>query len=195
MTIKYSFIFFAASFCIMLCSNVAITQPLPGVLQKNNVSIMNLGPNVNSSGNEYAPMLTTDGKNLYFTKDGFSGFIKKNGFWVRVKDAMGHRICHSTLNADGSFSPTIDADSTFNNMIYDQGCSSISPDNQTTYFIGCDRPDGMGNCDIYVADLIGTELQNVRNLGPTLTRNIGNHSHPFPQMVGHYFLQVTAQAV
>ena len=54
------------------------------------------------------------------------------------------------------------------NTRQDQGVSSLAADGQTIYFTGCNRPDGMGNCDIYVADLVGASWQNIRNLGPVV---------------------------
>lgn len=46
----------------------------------------NLGPNVNSAATEMSPFLAADGKTLYFSSDGFSGYGNKDMFMSRRLD-------------------------------------------------------------------------------------------------------------
>ncbi|MGX8712675.1 MAG: OmpA family protein [bacterium] len=94
----------------------------------------NLGPDVNTSGNETAPYIHFDDKTLYFASDGHVGMggmdlyrakRKANGEWGEVKN-LGYPI-----NTDGEE----------NNLI-------VAPDGRTAIF-SSDRYGGYGRQDLY----------------------------------------------
>ncbi|HET7152378.1 MAG TPA: OmpA family protein [Candidatus Kapabacteria bacterium] len=142
---------------VSLCSLAAFADPSPDSLtlfKDKDIVVKNLGENVNSADEDYGPTITANGKTLYFTS------TRKGG-------QGGHDYWYSTMNADSSWTPSVNAGPSINTPA-DEGVSSLSADGQTIFFTGCNRPDGMGNCDIYQADLVGTEWQNIRNLGPVV---------------------------
>lgn len=53
------------------------------------VKLINLGPNVNSSADEYFPRITSDGKTLYFIGDDKAGGYGGNDAWISNKTSDG----------------------------------------------------------------------------------------------------------
>jgi outer membrane protein OmpA-like peptidoglycan-associated protein/tetratricopeptide (TPR) repeat protein len=109
---------------------------------------INMGFYINSANKEYFPTLTADGETLIFTRvvNGNEDFYishKGANDWLRAKP----------------LSPNI------NTAQYNEGAQSISPDGKYLFFTGCNRPDGMGRCDIYVSKREGNDWGKALNLG------------------------------
>ena len=101
---------------------------------------------------DYNPMISPDGRTLYFIstrEHGFGG----HDFWIATKE---HRD-------DLEFSQPRNLGSGINTP-GDEGAGSISGDGQVMYFTGCDRADGLGDCDIYEAQLGDEGWVQVRNV-------------------------------
>lgn len=105
---------------------------------------VNLGDKVNSPYDDYWPMISTDGTQLYTTKtipiradmpmskrnaqeDFFINFLEKDSTW-------GRTFTLSPLNTARN-----------------EGAPSISADGQTFVFTACNRKGGYGKCDIYIS--------------------------------------------
>lgn len=109
----------------------AIKNPFP-------FSPENLGENINDKGHQYFPSISADGEVLVFTErqvegpkrdeDFFQSFRNENGEWSPKERLKGR------LNTDNN-----------------EGAQSLSADGNTLFFAGCQRPDGYGSCDIYIA--------------------------------------------
>lgn len=127
------------------------------------VKIINLGSAVNWQGIDYAPTVSADGKTLYFVSNrpGSKSYIKadqtkfklmgldtlSHDFWVTTKRSRLDTVFQSVINLDtGSTESSL-------NTPRDEGVASISADRRKFYFTGCDRFDGYGDCDIYVAEI------------------------------------------
>jgi outer membrane protein OmpA-like peptidoglycan-associated protein/tetratricopeptide (TPR) repeat protein len=112
---------------------------------------INLGFYINSSNREYFPTLTADGETIIFTRvvNGNEDFYisqKKNNDWLRAKPLSNN----------------------INTTQFNEGAQSISPDGKYLFFTGCNRPDGMGRCDIYVSRKEGNDWGKAFNLGKTI---------------------------
>jgi len=114
--------------------------------------IRNLGPVVNTTNIEYAPTITADGRTLYFVSDRPGG-VGGHDFWYTTKAGR----------LDTVFTPPVNLGAPVNTD-QNEGVASIAADGQTIFFTGCDRSDGLGDCDLYEAELEGTEWKNVRNV-------------------------------
>jgi outer membrane protein OmpA-like peptidoglycan-associated protein len=137
----------------------------PEVVKK--IRIINLGPVVNTRSLDYAPTVTADGKTLYFVSDRPGSTPNKDGdpshdFWAAKK----------LENLDTNFFPPFNIDTLHTyglelsvNTIYNEGVASIAADRQTLVFTGCNRPDGFGDCDLYIVDIEGDRWGKPRNLG------------------------------
>ncbi|MCX7930619.1 MAG: OmpA family protein [Chlorobi bacterium] len=137
----------------------------PEVVKK--IRIINLGPVVNTKVLDYAPTVTADGKTLYFVSNRPGSTLNADGdpshdFWAAKK----------LENLDTNFFPPFNIDTIHTygleqsvNTIYNEGVASIAADRQTLVFTGCNRPDGFGDCDIYIVDIEGDRWGKPRNLG------------------------------
>jgi len=111
---------------------------------------VNLGDAVNSKEREYFPALTADGSSLIFSRT--------------VAGNEDFYISHRTNGVWGTAVPLSDKINTRLN----EGAQSISPDGMYLFFTGCNRPDGLGSCDLYVSHKSGTSWDTPFNLGETV---------------------------
>jgi outer membrane protein OmpA-like peptidoglycan-associated protein/tetratricopeptide (TPR) repeat protein len=110
---------------------------------------VNMGPQINSIDDEYMPVITADEGELIFTRkikdnEDFYKSSKLNNKWTTAQ-YLSHQI---------------------NTPNYNEGAQSITQDGQYIFFTGCDRPNGLGQCDIYVAQKKGDDWEAPYNLGP-----------------------------
>lgn len=101
---------------------------------------------------DYNPMISTDGRTLYFISNREHG-LGGHDFWKATKENRN----------DLSFSEPHNLGSGINTS-RNEGAASMAGDGQTMYFTGCDRPGGLGECDIYEAELTEKGWVEVRNL-------------------------------
>lgn len=109
---------------------------------------VNLGEGVNTPDAEYFPAITADGETLVFTR-------QVNGnedFWT----------AQFKNNAWGLATPLSNK---INTEKYNEGAQTISPDGKYLFFTGCNRPDGLGRCDIYVSHREGKDWGEPYNVG------------------------------
>ncbi len=134
-----------------------------------NAKVINLGKDFNSSGMDYAPCISYDGT-MFFVSDRSGSQMTKEGtsshdIWMALKK----------MNQDTLFFPPFNPDPPQNkgklglNTYFNEGAASISLDKKRLYFTGCNRGYGMGDCDIYVANIAFREdtiiIEGVFNLG------------------------------
>ncbi len=106
----------------------------------------NLGENINTPDHEYLPTLTADGEKLIYTavrgdQEDFFLSKKENGVWQ-----VGQPI--ASVNTE-----------------YNEGAQSISADGKLLVFTICDRPGGLGRCDLYFSELVNGKWTQVKNIG------------------------------
>jgi outer membrane protein OmpA-like peptidoglycan-associated protein len=98
----------------------------------------NMGPAINSAGDDQAPFIHADNQTLYFTSDGLTGYggtdlyiLRKNdvGEWG-LPENLGYPI----------------------NTIENEGSLAVSADGLTAYYAS-DRNDSRGSLDIYKFDM------------------------------------------
>lgn len=94
----------------------------------------NLGPGINTSGNEECPFIHADNQTFYFTSNGLPGY-GENDLFVARKNAKGEWSTPENLGY-----PI--------NTINDEGTLFIASDAKTAYYAS-DRDDSYGGLDIY----------------------------------------------
>lgn len=130
----------------------------------------NLGGNVNSEYNEYWPSLSADEQMLVYTillpknknnpevfnnrQEDFFFSIKENGEWTKGKP-VGKPL----------------------NSPRNEGAQTISADGRYMFFTACNRPDGVGMCDIYFSKREGDEWSVPVNLKRPVNSN-GKETQP-----------------
>ena len=101
---------------------------------------INLGPNINTKDDEYLPVATADEGMLIFTRK-----INNNEDFYK------------SIKADGKWQNAVYLSDQINTPNYNEGAQSISQDGKYLFFTGCNRPDGLGRCDIYVSQKRGDD--------------------------------------
>lgn len=114
----------------------AINNPVP-------FDPINLGDSVNTKESEYWPSISTDNQTLIFTRQEFKkmssmGPIFKEDFYITKRTAEGKWLLAKNVGA-----PI--------NTAGNEGALAISPDGQFVFFVACNREDGQGDCDLYIA--------------------------------------------
>ncbi len=137
-----------------------------GILSNRNIKIINLGPIVNYEGLDYAPTISADGRTLFYVSDRPGSKVDEYGddthdFWAVRKANRLDTVFNAPYN--------IDTTTTYGkqgvNTILNEGAASIAADRQSLYFTGCNRPDGMGDCDLYRTTIEGDQWGRPVNLG------------------------------
>jgi outer membrane protein OmpA-like peptidoglycan-associated protein len=116
----------------------------------------NLGPEVNSVLEEYHPGLTVDGKYLFYTR--------RDG---RVSVYEQNEDIYQSERQEGTFKKSKNLGGPINSM-ENEGAFSTSADGQYLFFTACNRPGGVGSCDIWLALRKGDQWDGPFNLGKPL---------------------------
>jgi hypothetical protein len=112
----------------------AIKNPVPF----NPVSI---GNSINTNDDEYWPSITADGQTLMFTRQS-SPNDKSAPFGPAQEDF------YLSYFSDGKWQKAINAGTPLNTR-QNEGAQSLSSNGNYMYFTACDRPGGLGSCDLY----------------------------------------------
>ena len=119
---------------------------------------INLGAAINSEHDEYAPTLTADEQTLIFTRK------KPREDRNYMQLGREYEDFYVSYRVDGEWQPAVNLGPPINTQ-YNEGAQSISADGMHLYFTACNRPDGMGSCDIYYARRMGDGWSRPVNLG------------------------------
>lgn len=132
---------------------------------------LNLGKAINTDKDEYLPFLTADDAYLLFTSrrpqsiGGYNAMMQnysEDFFYSRWEDS-------AWTKAENLGTPINTRDN--------EGAASITQDGRTIFFTACNRQDGYGGCDIYVAFREGNRWSRPQNLGPNVNGE-GWDAHP-----------------
>jgi len=126
----------------------AIENPVP-------FNPFNIGDSVNSENDEYWPSITVDGQMLLFTRQ------ERIGGKTNIRSQEDFYISKMTDNGWGrSFNAGAPLNTPRN-----EGAQSVTSDGTGMYFTACDRPEGLGRCDIYFSSYDGQKWSQGINLG------------------------------
>jgi len=119
---------------------------------------VSIGEGVNTKDDEYWPSITADGQTFMFTRQSNPGkranytgssqedfYISyfKNGFWQNAVNA-GYPL----------------------NTSHNEGAQTLSSNGNYMYFTACDRPGGLGSCDLFYSSNSEGKWSEPVNLGP-----------------------------
>lgn len=134
----------------------------PGILTEGTRE--NLGPNVNSEGDELLPVITPDGQTLYLTRQGHAqntGSPEMQDIWVSLR------------NPDNSWSLATNMGQPLNNAD-NNAVTSITPDGQTLLLLNKYKEDGSAEIGVSFTRRngetwgkpVGQEIDNYYNRSP-----------------------------
>lgn len=125
----------------------------------------NAGSGLNSRYNEYWPTLSVDEKTMVITrlipinkeKEAQRGNRHEDFFISHLEDS-------SWTEAKNAGAPL----NTFEN----EGAQAISADGRIMVFTACNRPDGEGNCDLYISAFDGENWSEPKNMGTPINTSL-----------------------
>ncbi len=121
---------------------------------------VNLGSGVNTQFDEYWPSLSVDEKVLVFTRQ---IPINPNNP-SRAQESMHEDLFYSVYDEQSkSYGPSMILPGGVNTKL-NEGAQCISADGKTCVITACNRPDGMGSCDLYIMFLKGNKWTEPKNL-------------------------------
>jgi outer membrane protein OmpA-like peptidoglycan-associated protein len=115
---------------------------------------VSLGPNVNTSADEYWPSLSADEKTLVITR-----LVPSDNFMKKVQEDF-----YLSKWTDQGWSPIRSAGKPLNTED-NEGAQTISGDGRFMVFTACNRADGIGRCDLYSSKRIGDTWLTPVNMG------------------------------
>jgi outer membrane protein OmpA-like peptidoglycan-associated protein len=128
----------------------AMKKPVPF----NPVSV---GSGINTIDDEYWPSITADGTTLMFTRQpnvitnpGFTGIVQED-FYI-------------SYLSDNTWQKAFNAGSPLNTN-QNEGAQTLSSNGSYMFFTACNRPGGIGNCDIYFSAFSNGKWSEPSNLG------------------------------
>ncbi|WP_258098483.1 OmpA family protein [Marinoscillum pacificum] len=115
---------------------------------------------LNSKSGDYMPQVNPTGTRLYFTS------VRKGGFDnpdANDPTDFGEDLYYSSLVNNAWSAPKL-LPEPLNSMGDDFG-SAFTGDGQVMVYVKCDTEEGIGNCDLYITQLVGTEWSKPVNMG------------------------------
>ena len=137
---------------------------------------VNAGSAINTNDDEYSPVLTADDKTIIFTRQ-----------------ISGNEDFYNSVKTDTIWQKATYLSARINTPNFNEGSQSISPDGKYLFFTGCNRPDGMGRCDIYIVQKRGDNWDKPFNLGAPIN-SPGWESQPSISSDGNTFYFVSNRA-
>lgn len=120
--------------------------------------LLDMGAEINSPQADYGPTLSPDNKIIFYTS---KRNTKKTG--VRNVSVQNEDIYYAR-NIDGYWDPSRPLSNI--NTTYNEGSAVLTRNGKKLYFCRCQAPGGLGDCDIYVAELQpDSTWGKIQNLG------------------------------
>ncbi len=102
---------------------------------------INMGSAINTTDDEYWPSITADGQTIMFTRQ------PVNRGASSVKE-IPQEDFYVSYFSDNEWQKALNAGAPLNTRL-NEGAQTLSSNGRYMYFTACDRPGGMGSCDIY----------------------------------------------
>jgi len=115
------------------------------------------GEGINTTHDEYWPSITADGQTLMFTRQTrpseniLQKVITQEDFYISY---LSGKVWQDAVNAGSPL-----------NTSQNEGAQSLSSDGNYMFFTACDRPGGLGSCDVFFSALNNTRWSLPVNLG------------------------------
>ena len=115
---------------------------------------------INSSSGDYMPQVSPTGTRLYFTSVRQGGFDDPD---ENNPNDFGEDLYFSKLTNNSWSTPELLPEPL--NSTGDDFGSAFTGDGQVMVYVKCETPEGIGNCDLYITQLVGTEWSKPVNMG------------------------------
>ncbi|MCK3684200.1 OmpA family protein [Maribellus sp. YY47] len=138
---------------LLACKMASCKFAIQAIANPVNFEPNRLGDGVNSEFDEYWPTPTLDGKHLVFTR--------------LVRDSVNRPqedFFMVELDSVNWEAQPMDGVNTNDN----EGAQTLSADSRIIFFTACNRPDGLGSCDIYFSRFLNGKWTEPRSAGSPL---------------------------
>jgi outer membrane protein OmpA-like peptidoglycan-associated protein len=129
---------------------IALKSPVPF----NPISV---GNGINTTDDEYWPSITADGQTIMFTRQVRMG-NRASVFGGSQEDF------YISFLSDNEWKQAINAGAPLNTQ-QNEGAQSLASNGTSMFFTACDRPGGLGSCDIYFSRFDRGQWSQPSNLG------------------------------
>ncbi len=119
---------------------------------------VNLGSAINTTDDEYWPSITADGQTLIFTRQ--PRMTENKGIFETVQEDF-----YISYNQNNIWQKAVNAGSPLNTN-QNEGAQTLSSNGKYMFFTACNRPGGMGSCDIYFSAFNDGKWTEPFNIGP-----------------------------
>lgn len=116
-----------------------------------------VGEGINTSNDEYWPSITADGQTLMFTR-------QERPSENVLRKAIFQEDFYLSYLSDNVWKTAVNAGTPLNTS-QNEGAQSLSSDGNYMYFTACERPGGLGSCDIFFSALNNGKWSLPVNLG------------------------------
>jgi flagellar motor protein MotB len=114
-------------------------------------SPVSVGSSINTTDDEYWPSITADGQTMMFTRQTGQARDAQEDFYI-------------SYFSDNAWQKAINAGAPLNTM-QNEGAQTLSSNGNYMFFTACERPNGMGSCDIYYSAFSDGRWSEPYNLG------------------------------
>ncbi|MBO4581770.1 MAG: OmpA family protein [Bacteroidales bacterium] len=121
------------------------------------ISLHNMGANINSEWEEYLPAITADESMLIYTVQ------RPRDKQTRCPRCLSEEDFYYSKQQNGEWQPREFLSNI--NTHFNEGGQCISPDGKYMIFTACDRDEGFGSCDLYWSKRIGDNWSKPKNCG------------------------------
>jgi tetratricopeptide (TPR) repeat protein len=128
---------------------IALKNPVP-------FNPVNIGSSINTKDDEYWPSITADGQTLMFTRQTISD--DNLSHITQVQEDF-----YISFYSDNIWQKAINAGPPLNTR-QNEGAQTLSSNGNYMYFTACDRPGGLGSCDLYFSAFIDGNWSEPSNL-------------------------------
>jgi flagellar motor protein MotB/tetratricopeptide (TPR) repeat protein len=122
-----------------------------------------VGSTINTSEDEYWPSITADGQTLMFTRQShYLRFDQSTG--------PGQEDFYTSQFSESGWKTSVNAGAPLNTSS-NEGAQSLSSNGKYMYFTACERPGGLGSCDLYFSAYASGKWSQPFNLGAPVNTN------------------------
>ena len=110
------------------------------------ISITNMGEGINTSYDDFSPLVLGNGRVMYFTSN-----------------REGDQNIYTAVSSGYTWTQVMNVGPSLNTGDND-GSATMTPDGHWNVFAACDREGGLGDCDLAMAEYAGGAWRSVRNI-------------------------------
>lgn len=118
---------------------------------------VNIGSSINTTDDEYWPSITADGQTFMFTRQVYS-----NSFPAAMGSSQ--EDFYLSYIGENGWQKAINAGEPLNTK-QNEGAQTLSSNGKYMYFTACEKPGGLGSCDLYFSAYINGKWSLPYNLG------------------------------